>query len=98
MKKRRNQLSARERRPLCLPDDIVGGGPFVELRGRREVSVQGCRRILCCEADLVRLALAVGTLEVRGQGLSCTTYFAGAVSIRGVIDGVAFGAGEGSGR
>lgn len=98
MKQRKNQLSARERRPLALPDEIFGRGPFIELCGRRELSVQGCRRILCCESETVRLALSVGVLEIRGLGLVCTTYYAGAVSVKGCIDGVAFVGGEESRR
>lgn len=95
MKKIRNRFSATERRALVLPEEIYGSGPFIELRGRREICIQGCRKILLCETDAVRLSLREGVLAVRGRGLSCTTYFAGAVSIRGVICGVEFEEGGG---
>ncbi len=90
MRKIKNLFSARERRELQLPEEIYGSGPFIELHGRREVCVQGCRKILLCEPDAVRLALREGILSVRGRGLSCTAYFAGAVSVRGVICAVFF--------
>ena len=86
----KHQLSVRERRALNLPEEIYGGGPFIELRGQREVCVQGCRKILLCEPDIVRLALRDGILAVRGHGLVCSTYFAGAVGIRGKICVVSF--------
>lgn len=90
MRKIRNLFSVRERRALVLPEEIYGGGPFIELRGRREVCVQGCRKILLCEPEAVRLSLRDGILSVQGRGLSCATYFAGAVSICGVICAVSF--------
>ena len=90
MKKRWNRFSATERRALILPDEVYGGGPFVELRGRGEVCIQGCRKILTCETDLVRLELRGSVLAVRGRQLTCVTYFAGAVAIRGVVCMIAF--------
>ena len=80
----------RQRNRLELSEEIYGGGPFIELRGRREICIQGCRRVLLCEPDIVRLALRESVLSVSGRGLVCATYFAGAVSVRGVICCVEF--------
>lgn len=81
---------ARERRPLSLPEEIYSSAPFIELRGRHEVCVQGCRKVLLCTPEAVRLALREGSLLVQGRELCCMTYFAGAVSVRGIICGVCF--------
>jgi sporulation protein YqfC len=84
------RFSVQRRQRLILPDEIFGGGPFIELCGRREICIQGCKKILLCEPDTVRLALCGAVLSVSGRGLVCTTYFAGAVSVRGVICRVEF--------
>ncbi len=90
MPKIKSLFSARERRPLDLAEELFVSGPFIELKGRREVCVQGCRRVLLCTPDLVQLALREGSISVWGQSLCCVAYFAGAVSVRGVICTVSF--------
>lgn len=69
----------------ALAEDIWGGGPFIELRGRQEISVQGCRKIVVCTETEVLLRLRDADLRIEGNALCCTTYFAGAVSVRGEI-------------
>ena len=69
----------------ALAEDIWGNGPFIELRGRQEISVQGCRKIVVCTDTEVLLRLRDADLHIEGSALCCTTYFAGAVSVRGEI-------------
>lgn len=88
--KKSGGLRAGERRPLQLPTDFLENGPFIELRGQREICVQGCRKILLCNDDEVHLLLRGSLLMVRGQNLRCATYFAGAVAVTGWICGVEF--------
>lgn len=76
---------AREDSFSALAEDIFGDGPFIELRGRREISVQGCRCILVCTETEVLLRLRDANLHLEGNGLRCTTYFSGAVSVHGEI-------------
>lgn len=90
MKKKKFSFSARERRPLELPESLFGDGPFIELRGRRELCIQGCKKILCCTPNTVCLALREGVLKVEGSDLICLTYFAGAMSIQGYIRCMSF--------
>ncbi len=90
MRKRKDRNGGMRRQMLVLPEEIFERGPFIELRGRREICIQGCRKILLCEQDNVRLALRGETMTVRGRDLVCTTYFAGAVSVHGLICRVEF--------
>ncbi len=89
-KKFMERFRIQRRQRLVLSEEIYGSGPFIELRGRREICIQGCKKILICEPDTVRLALRGAVLSVGGRGLVCTTYFAGAVSVRGVICRIEF--------
>ena len=69
----------------ALAEDIWGEGPFIELRGRQEISIQGCRKIVVCTETEVLLRLRDTDLYIEGNSLCCVTYFAGAVSVRGEI-------------
>ncbi len=69
----------------ALTEDIFGDGPFVELRGRQQISVQGCKKILLCTDTEVVLRLRDTDLHLEGNALRCTTYFSGVVSVHGEI-------------
>lgn len=75
---------------LDIPADVVEGGLRAELRGRSTLTVNGCKRILEYTPSLIRLKVWRCVLCVRGTGLSCSSYFAGAVGIEGEIDSISF--------
>ena len=75
---------------MLLPEELLCGGPFIELRGQREVCIQGCKKVLLCREDEVRLLLRGIVLVICGKVLRCETYYAGAVSIKGSIKSVSF--------
>ncbi len=81
---------------LDIPTDRASGDLRLDLRGRRALTVHGCRRIEDFSPTLIRLALADGSLTVRGCDLLCTSYLAGAVGIEGRICCLQFDDGEGN--
>lgn len=86
----RRPLGVRLNELLDVPADVLLGGCCLELRGRGELRVQGCRNILSYSTETITLALRRGVLCVRGAHLICTSYHAGCVQIGGRIDGMDF--------
>lgn len=84
--------SLRERiAQLCgLPSDAVGlsFGFTAELRGRNEVRIGGCERIVYYHPDRITMQTRDGEWTVSGQGLTCTAYDCGSLGIEGRIEGV----------
>lgn len=76
---------SREDSIFALAEDIFGEGPFIELKGRHEITLQGCKKIIACTETEVMLRLRSADLHIEGNALRCITYFSGAVSIRGEI-------------
>ena len=77
---------------FSIPSDAVGlsDGFMAELRGRRSVTVRGCRRILLYSKEAVTLLTRDGHVTVKGAELSCAAYYHGAIGIDGRIDAVLF--------
>lgn len=94
----RKEQESTEKRPLSerlgtfldVPADLLCGGCYMELRGRNNLRLQGCRNILVYTAEEIVLRLRRGAVRVRGRRLVCTSYHAGSVEIDGRIDGVEF--------
>lgn len=81
---------------LALPSDALEGSFTLEIRERRTVFVRGCRRIVKYSESEMIIAVRGFEVRVRGQGLTCSTYHLGAVTIEGEIFGVDIGEWEGS--
>lgn len=79
---------------LDIPADILDGGFRIDMRGRRSLTVHGCRRILDFCPERICLQLKEGTLQIEGQRLICTSYLAGAVGVDGYILSLKFCDGE----
>lgn len=77
-----------------IPGELASGGCYVEIHGRNCVKVRGCRRILVYSPTKVVLKMKREVLCVSGKKLSCLAYFAGAISVEGIIDSVSFAHGE----
>ena len=60
------------------------------LRGTRGVSVYGCQRILHYAPERICLSIGKHRLSVRGEGLLCTAFNAGCVSIEGEVQGILY--------
>ena len=77
-----------------IPPELLHGGCFIEMRGRNNVVVRGCRRIIKYSTERVVLKMCRYSLIVTGKRLACLTYFSGAVSVEGIIDSISFCSGE----
>lgn len=75
---------------LDVPSDLWTGGMRVDLRGRNDVVIHGCCKILDYHPDEVRLQMKTCRLSVKGVRLRCMSYLAGAVVLDGRIDSVSF--------
>ncbi len=75
---------------LDIPADVLEGGMRLDLRGRRTLTVEGCRGILAYTPEEITLAMLGTTLHIRGERLVPTTYLAGAVGVEGCIHSLAF--------
>jgi hypothetical protein len=80
---------------LTLPSDALEGSFSLEIRERRTVFVRGCRRIVKYSEDEMIIAVRGFEVRIRGQGLTCSTYHCGAVTVDGEILGVDIGEWEG---
>ena len=79
-----------------LPSEAIAGDLRIELRGRNLLFVQGCKRIISYSPTLVCLSVKGAVTAVTGEGLVCSSYHAGTVSVEGRINSVSFGDEEGS--
>lgn len=89
-KKEKRTLAERLAIDYDLPSELLAGGCFIEIRGRNSVVLRGCRRILTYSGSKVTLKMKKDVVEVTGKRLTCVSYLAGAVSVEGFIDSVAF--------
>lgn len=64
------------------------GGDTAVLRGEEAAIVYGCCRILKYEETRVCLARRNGRISVWGEGLLCTSFSAGTVTVEGRILGM----------
>lgn len=74
---------------LDISPDIING-IFIELRGRNNLTVHGCREIILYTTEKVRVKLPGSVLSVCGDGLYCTAYHSGVAQIDGIISSVSF--------
>lgn len=89
-KKARRTLAERLAIDCDIPPELLSGGCYIEIRGRNSVILRGCRRILTYSESKVTLKMKKDIAQVTGKRLTCISYLAGAVSVEGLIDSVAF--------
>ena len=63
---------------------------FIEMRGRDEIVIRGCRRICDYGPHMISLKLKSGNINVCGEKLTCYAFSGSHVSIRGRIKCVFF--------
>lgn len=74
---------------LDISGDIING-IHVDIRGRNNITIQGCKKILVYTTHEVRIKLNGEVICVRGDELYCTAYHSGVVEIDGYIIDVCF--------
>ena len=70
---------------------LGAGRERATVEGKRRVTVYGCRKILVYSPGEIRLQLAKEVLCVQGEGLYCSSFSAGIVTVEGIIGGVLYG-------
>ena len=73
-----------------LPSDLLCGGFRLEVRGRNQIFLTGCRRILKYSSEEMIMSVKGFSVSVRGERLVCSTYHAGNISIDGFVKSVNF--------
>jgi sporulation protein YqfC len=73
-----------------VPPELLCGGCFAEIRGRHQITVRGCRRVVRYSPEAVVLKMKRDTVVIAGKRLRCLTYFSGAVTVEGIIDSFSF--------
>lgn len=81
-----------------LPSDLLFGKFRVEIRGRNQVFVGGCKRIVKYSTEEMILSAGEFAVSITGERLVCSTYLSGTVSIDGYVTGVNFTDDEGEAR
>ena len=74
---------------LDIPSDIING-IHIDIRGRNNITIQGCKKILLYTTHEVRIKLVRETICIRGEELYCTAYHCESVQIDGYINEVSF--------
>lgn len=69
-----------------LPSDLLAGGFRLELRGRNQLYMHGCRRILKYSAEEMALSAKGFSVSVKGKRLICSAFYGSTVCIEGVIE------------
>lgn len=71
-----------------VPADVLSGGMTLELRGRNELLLCGCREITEYSDDRLRVKLGNCEVAVMGRRLCMSSYRGERVVVRGEIDGI----------
>ena len=79
-----------------LPSDLLCDGFRLEIRGRNQIFISGCRRIIKYSPNEMIMAIKGFSVSVQGQRLVCSTYHAGTISIDGFVTDVVFIDAEGN--
>ena len=73
-----------------LPSDMLAGDFRLEIRGRNNAIICGCKRILKYTPQEIVLSAKGFAVGITGKRLICTSYHEGAVCIEGYVCGVEF--------
>ena len=92
--RRKKELFARFGERLDIPREALPGGFGLSMSGQNELTVRGCRKILSYGADRISLSLGRVVLLIEGEGLLCTVFEAGSVTVQGFIARIGFDEGR----
>lgn len=73
-----------------IPSDLLCGGCHVEIRGRGNAVISGCRKILVYTPKEIRFKMSDCEISIKGKRLLCTSYCDSAIVIDGTIESVDF--------
>ncbi len=68
----------------------IASRELIVIRGERCVTVYGCRRILVYSPTEIRLQLCRRLLSVTGEGLFCSCFSGGSITLEGKVSGLCF--------
>lgn len=77
-----------------IPADITGGGMTLEMRGRNELLLCGCREILEYSDSRIRIIQGKCEVLVLGRRLTMSSYSDGRITVGGEIDAMDFCGGD----
>ncbi len=77
-------------RALELPVGTVGGDAVVSIHSDREVTVDGCRGVITCSEDYIKLSLSNRAVGIRGRSLMIKSLSEREIIIVGCILSVEF--------
>ena len=73
---------------LDIPADLLCGGTTLEMRGRGDICVGGCRKIAIFTEETIRLEMSDFDIILKGERLSCFTFCEGRTVIGGRIKSI----------
>ena len=76
-----------------IPADLTSG-MSLEMRGRNELLLCGCREILCYCPERISILQSGYCVSIEGRRLAMSSYSDGRISIRGEIDRIDYCGGE----
>ena len=92
IKKRHEKRSLPELISLItdIPADLFSGGMTLEMRGRNEMLLCGCREIYEYSRERIRILQGRCTVCIEGRRLTMTSYSEGRITVGGEIDSIDF--------
>ena len=71
-----------------LPCDLLGGEFRLELRGRRELYICGCRRILKYSEEQMIFHTRAFDVCIDGKNMSCASFHCSGILVEGLINNI----------
>ena len=87
---KKGDLLARFGAKLDIPREALPGSFGMTLSGQRELTVRGCKKILAYGEERIELAVGSIRLAIEGEGLLCSAFGAGSVTVTGKIVAICF--------
>lgn len=100
IKKRHEKRSLPELISLItdIPADVFSGGMTLEMRGRNELLLCGCREIVEYSKTNIRIVQGNCIVCINGRRLEMSSYSDGRITVTGEIDLLDFCGGDGIGE
>ena len=92
MQKQKVKSEKKRITPIAAVADLIApnGGLSVEMKGRSNVTVRGCRKIAVYKPTLISLALFDGFINICGKELTCFAYSGRDITVTGKIKCIFF--------
>ena len=100
MKKRHEKRTLTELISLItdVPADLLAGGMTLEMRGRNELLLCGCREIIEYSGTNIRIAQSNCIVCITGRRLEMSSYTDGRITVIGELDSLDFCGGDKIGK